>query len=141
MVDQVIGRPYIKKGEEYQAIPHYNFDQSFDRKYLTTLQLSRINSNINHPFSDRLIEYLVGNAITPTDSLDANIARVQANLASRKVGTVNLEKVPLSGVWTKSMQNVLYGIARVNNILISAQDVLGYVDKDMEALIQLKDGD
>lgn len=141
MVDQVIGRPYIKKGEEYQAIPHYNFDQSFDRKYLTTLQLSRINSNINHPFSDRLIEYLVGNAITPTDPLDANIARVQANLASRKVGTVNLEKVPLSGVWTKSMQNVLYGIARANNILISAQDVLGYVDKDMEALIQLKDGE
>ena len=142
LVDQVIGRPYVKVSEdEYEPIKPSKFNQAFDRNYLTTLQLGYINSDINHPFSDRLVEYLLGNAITSMDPLDSNIARVQQNLVSRKPGTVRLEKVGLSGVWSDSMRNVLYGLARVSNILISEKDVLGYVDKDIENLIQLKDGE
>ena len=100
-----------------------------------------MNSNINHPFSDRLIEYLVNNAITPMDNLDSNIARVQENLAKRKAGTVRLEKIGLKGVWSDSMRNVLYGLARTQDVILAQKDILGYVDKDLEALIQLKDGE
>lgn len=142
LMDQIIGRPYVLGDDgEYEAIPNYKFDQSFDRKYLTTLQLGYMNSNINHPFSDRLIEYLVNNAITPMDNLDSNIARVQENLAKRKAGTVRLEKIGLKGVWSDSMRNVLYGLARTQDVILAQKDILGYVDKDLEALIQLKDGE
>lgn len=39
------------------------------------------------------------------------------------------------------MRNVLYGIAKADGTLVAQHDVLGYVDKDVEASIQLKDGE
>ena len=41
------------------------------------LSLIKLQSHIQHPFADRLIEYLVGNAIKPYDHIDNNISRVQ----------------------------------------------------------------
>lgn len=39
------------------------------------------------------------------------------------------------------MRNVLYGLARTQDVILAQKDILGYVDKDLEALIQLKDGE
>ena len=57
-----------------------NFDGDLDEniKHLVTpLQLLAQNTGISYPFADRLIEYLVGNAVTPVDDISDNIKRAK----------------------------------------------------------------
>ena len=57
-----------------------NFDGDLDEslKHLVTpLQLLSQNTGISYPFADRLIEYLVGNAVTPVDDISDNIKRAK----------------------------------------------------------------
>ena len=41
------------------------------------LSLLRINDKVSYPFADRLVEYLIRNAITPDEKLQYNIGRLQ----------------------------------------------------------------
>ena len=57
-----------------------NFDGDLDEslKHLVTpLQLLSQNTGISYPFADRLIEYLVGNAVTSVDDIPDNIKRAK----------------------------------------------------------------
>ena len=108
-----------------------NFDGDLDEniKHLVTpLQLLAQNTGISYPFADRLIEYLVGNAVTPVDDISDNIKR------AKKV--INAETNALrddEGVWEEIMQLILYNYASNNfNVRIN-HDILGYVDKDTES--------
>jgi hypothetical protein len=50
---------------------------------ITPLQLLHLNTKDHHPFADRLIEYLIGNAITNAeDEVYDNVRRAQKALAS-----------------------------------------------------------
>lgn len=51
---------------------------------ISACQLLNLNSGISHPFSDRLLEYLCGNAITPLDPISDDIKRIQNILLTRK---------------------------------------------------------
>jgi hypothetical protein len=55
------------------------------------MELFRLNTQIQHPFANRLVEYLVDNVISNEDSIGKNIERVQLSLYHPKVidGVVN----------------------------------------------------
>lgn len=118
-------------------------------KPIGKLQLLEFNTGESYPFSDRLVEYLVGSAINPTDEIGDNIKRAQ------RVMKQNGHYFKIEGIWEDRMQKILYdymsnsGPVEVsNNKLIDKRtgyhatlghtnkstlfDVLGYVDKDAE---------
>ena len=110
---------------------HVNFDGDLDENIehlVTPLQLLAQNTGISYPFADRLIEYLVGNAVTPVDDISDNIKRAK-KVINAKTNALRDD----GGVWEKIMQLILYNYASNNfNVRIN-HDILGYVDKDTES--------
>ena len=108
-----------------------NFDGDLNEniKHLVTpLQLLAQNTGISYPFADRLIEYLVGNAVTPVDDISDNIKRAK-KVINAKTNALRDD----GGIWEKIMQLILYNYASNNfNVRIN-HDILGYVDKDTES--------
>lgn len=110
-----------------------NFDGDGDldeniKHLVTPLQLLAQNTGISYPFADRLIEYLVGNAVTPVDDISDNIKRAK-KVINAKTNALHDDE----GVWEKIMQVILYEYASNNfNVRIN-HDILGYVDKDTES--------
>ena len=114
-----------------------NFDASDEclsnsnLKLITPLQLLKFNTGKSYPFADRLVEYLLGNAITPLDEIADNIKRVQT--IALKNGQVN----KADGIWTDKLQKILYSFMNSEELTKSNKketnhDILGYVDKDVE---------
>ena len=102
-------------------------------KPISELQLLKYNTQESYPFADRLIEYLVGNAITHLDDIGDNTLRVQ------KVMHKNGITYDVDGLWEDKIRIVLYEAMMNENIpngttLYSndKMDCLGYVDKDVE---------
>lgn len=108
-----------------------NFDGDLDEniKHLVTpLQLLAQNTGISYPFADRLIEYLVGNAVTPVDDIADNIKRAK-KVINAKTNALRDD----GGIWEKIMQLILYNYASNNFNVRLNHDILGYVDKDTES--------
>ena len=108
-----------------------NFDGDLDEsiKHLVTpLQLLAQNTGISYPFADRLIEYLVGNAVTPVDDISDNIKRAK-KVINAKTNALHDDE----GVWEEIMQLILYNYASNNFNARVNHDILGYVDKDTES--------
>lgn len=108
-----------------------NFDGDLDEniKHLVTpLQLLAQNTGISYPFADRLIEYLVGNAVTPVDDISDNIKRAK-KVINAKTNALRDD----GGIWEKIMQLILYNYASNNFNVRLNHDILGYVDKDTES--------
>ena len=157
--DTVIDGVVTTSAEFGQKEDKYHF-----KDYPTDLSLLKVNDKQQHPFADRLMEYLLDTAVTNVDILDDNIKRVQEfliYLENYKIGIVY-------GDWDETMNDNIYKL--VNNSHISrygaqeyeryiksktnvvnseggewldfdyknlkdvAQDLLMYVDKDVEAL-------
>ena len=106
-----------------------------DRKFnpITNLQLLSGNTQTQHPFADRLVEYLLGNVITPLDKISDNVKRVQAVLH------LNNEYIDgeIEGSWYARYRNILYDYMQSDapeyNIPNTSKiDCFGYVDKDVE---------
>ena len=98
---------------------------------VTALQLLKLNTKESYPFADRLIEYLLDNAITDQDTLSDNIKRVQKIMSENKIDNM------IAGAWDNKMQHVLYDFMYDENSNILdrtsvCHDILGYVDKDVE---------
>ena len=117
---------------------------------ISKLQLLAFNTNESYPFSDRLVEYLIGSAITPIEPIHDNIKRAQ------KVMTQNGNYFSIEGLWENKMQKLIYDyIVNAGPVEVGADgklldkrqgyharlghnsksmlyDVLGYIDRDAE---------
>ena len=116
---------------------------SVDIPLKTSLQLLKFNTRQQHPFADRLIEYLTGNAITSADELPKNIMRVQKALEEGTVDNLNYQyKVQTSGMWDQDFRYIFYDYMNefVKDAAIN-HDILGYVDKDVEKNYKYPDRD
>ena len=111
------------------------YDKLADKvRLISPLQLLNMNTKEQHPFADRLIEYLTGNAISNSEEeLEANISRAQKALYSNLDATNYFIKLP--GFWSSDMNVLFYEYMTTNNKTQTFDinhDILGYVDKDVE---------
>ena len=120
-------------------------------KPISKLQLLAFNTGESYPFADRLVEYLIGSAITSIDDIPDNIIRTQRVIEQNKT------YFKTEGLWENKIQNILYDymvnsgpVKLINGKLTDTRrglqpalghrhkstmyDVLGYVDKDAEKL-------
>ena len=100
-------------------------------KPITALQLLKLNTKESYPFADRLVEYLLDNAITDQDTIPDNIKRVQKIMSENNIDNI------IAGAWDNQIQHVLYAFMYDENNDIKNQttvchDILGYADKDVE---------
>ncbi len=66
------------------------------------VQLMAFNTGESYPFADRLVEYLVGSAITTMDETPDNIKRVQKAMSQNK------HYFKIEGLWEDKMQKIIY---------------------------------
>ena len=123
---------------DYVNIPEYNifsYDHFMEMPLKkqndlmqSRLSLLKFNDKINHPYAPRLLEYLLGNAITSEDEIPKNIYRLNQAITEGK--HYNLETKKLD-VWWDDTRFAVYKYQ--NEGLPSKRiDMNGYVDKDTE---------
>lgn len=97
-------------------------------------QLKRDNNN--YPIADRLIEYLLGNVITELDPISKNIIDVKKKLAYRYLG-YDQAKIKNTDASFNIMDRfkLLDAVSSNKYSKIDDQDLLGYVDKDVESVL------
>ena len=97
-------------------------------------------STDNYPISDRLIEYLFGNVITHLDPISKNIVDAKKKFAYRyqrnEEGQMITPLNSINGKFTimdrfKMLEAINKNISYKSN----KEDLLGYVDKDVEAVL------
>lgn len=114
-------------------------DVKYDNLIISNLQLLKLNSEVNYPFADRLIEYLVQNVISPLDDISDNIKRLQWILYDRYLEgktTTGIDRIGKTyGIWNDKYVAILYKVAIEEGLINSKSDILGYVDKDIEGKI------
>ena len=98
---------------------------------ITSLQLLKLNTTIQHPFADRLVEYLLDNVVTPEDEISDNIQRAQHILVMNNIQTTE------NGIWYPEYRNIFYDYMHLDYKIEpiyeqSLSDSLGYIDKDVE---------
>ena len=117
-----------------------DIEQSNSISLISQPQLLRINTGISHPFADRLVEYLVGNVITPLDEIGDNVLRAKTVMSKRLSGTKH--SISLDQLWADNMKYYAYAFmtslkttsfGSVPRFSIEkTHDCLGYIDKDVE---------
>lgn len=97
-------------------------------------QLKRDNNN--YPIADRLIEYLLGNVITELDPISKNIIDSKKKLAYRYLN-YNQAKIKNTDASFNIMDRfkLLDAVSSNKYSKINDQDLLGYVDKDVESVL------
>ena len=120
----------------------YADQQSF--KPISRSQLLMYNTGKSYPFADRLIEYLIGNAITPLDDVTDNVLRAETVVYNKLTNPAyvkpdvntyrNLQiNIDPSDLWDFRLQPIFYNFLQHNKKYIDRNyDVLGFVDKDIE---------
>ena len=105
---------------------------------LSPLSLLQMNDGVSYAFSNRLIEYLLDNVITPVDEIFQNISRVQTYVSelSKYLGdnAFCCNYIPmLKGEWDDLLRVCTY-----NDYINSRErslDINGYVEKSIEKYI------
>lgn len=101
-----------------------------NKLFLSHLSLLRMNDRNSYAFTDRLIEYLLDNVITPLDEVTGDIKRVQEASGANKYFS------PIEDVWDDKLRMLLYN--KYYEYTNSQVDINGYVDKDIEKYLLRK---
>lgn len=134
----------ILTDKEYreEALEGYNYKPM-------NLQLMSVNDGINHPFSDKLIPYMMHHFILPDDPISDNIGRVEELLyakvleefpemdaLSKLAVREALNLVSSKGVWADIIRFLaMYFEINYDQYLQDRYDLLWYIDKDVEETI------
>lgn len=103
------------------------------KTYPTELSLF-VNDEQQHPFADRLMEYLLDYAVTNMDFLDDNIKRVQEYLMYLHNAAPGL----LYGVWDDSMNDYIYKSAINSTINRYGANTIRYIKQKTDKIGQVK---
>ena len=117
-------KEYISDLEAMNSIPDVNLSTIFK----SDVGLLSYDDNKHHPFSDKLMSYLVGSTIDSRDLINENISYIQEK--------VNYHP-KYKGHWDNKLRYILYRgfMSLGDNVDVSKVDVLGFVDKDMEKVV------
>ena len=120
---------------KYKEIFNNNINNS-NFQLINQLKLS----NENYPIADRLIEYLFGNVITDLDPISKNIIDAKKKLAYRYLrdehGSLLINLNSIDGKFTiMDRFKMLDAVSMNEKYDTDKQDLLGYVDKDVEAVL------
>jgi hypothetical protein len=114
-----------------KTIINFEYEDVNVKKLITPLHLLKLNTGESYPFANRLLEYLIGNAITPLDAIGDNIERVKTAV-NKKLGAPY--KFAQDGLWDDKLKLQFYSyITSLPSTLEINHDILGYVDKDIES--------
>lgn len=96
----------------------------------SNLSLLQDNDGKQHPFSDKLIQYLCRNTIDTREMIDDNVKSVIKDLGNFYHG--------YDGQWTRYLRYVLYNrYMQLDNVEeLEHTDILGYVDNDIEKALR-----
>ena len=148
---------YIIADEEYnKTIMGKILPTKYPNQYISDLSLIRTDDKLQIPFSDRLVEYLLHNAIDSNEFIDSNIRRLQDQ--------IYYYLPDMYGIWNDNLRVELYDRVFENDLMIgnnvkfgtnifsvesgdkisenrrlidTRSDLLGFVDKDLERQIEL----
>ena len=102
--------------------------QTLDNALPSIPSLLHINDGNQHPFSDKLISYLLQNTIDTREFINENITQIQSAI------NYNPDH---KGMWDNKLRYLLYHrYKNIGRTDINQQDTLGYVDKDIEEAIR-----
>lgn len=120
------------------SIINFETDDFENIPLVSQKQLLQLNTHESYPFADRLVEYLVGNVITDLDPISDNVKRIQTILFKRhntdEDPKIGINSINYYGIWDPKYKALLYEIAKEMNIM-DKNDLLGYVDKDVEKVL------
>jgi hypothetical protein len=113
---------------------NHNGEEATQYSYVTKNQLLYINSNVSHPFADRLVEYLFKNVVDSSDEISENIKRVQNILLKTDVGDKLIGAIKY-GEWNEDIREVIYQNEISLGLIHKTFDSIGFYDKDIEEML------
>ena len=107
---------------------------------IQNLSLLRMNTRVSYAFSDRLLEYLLGNVITIDDNNLTNISKVQTALGMHfpSYRMSFLKGQHHKGVWDSDISRLITSLAEDYSRMNIIYDQDGNINRDTELLIYPK---
>lgn len=130
-----VTRQIINWGDVVDRNDRLDYLQGFN-DFITRSQLTKLNDKVQHPFADRLIEYIMKNTIDTRDVILNNTKLVQKAMITHNI----LTHYNQNYLWDNKLRSILYLLANegdTTNITDKFYDIYGYVDKDIETNLPL----
>lgn len=115
-------------------------EQSVRDLHLLNLSLLKMNTRVSYAFSDRLIEYLLGNVISEYDPIARNVQKVQEALCSVDKyyeGSFRSRR-NTKGTWDQDIPRKILNLVEQSEYTSLQYDHDGNINKDVEKLLLQK---
>ena len=129
--------------ENFKTSSGVKCDKNFVRTVSPmNLSLLKMNTRCSYAFSDRLIEYLLGNVISHDDQISQNVSTIQSILGNiySDYRTSVISGKHRRGVWDQDISRYIQAVIEdeKDNSMLYDQD--GNVNKDTELILYSKGG-